>query len=180
MKDRTKKLFLFNDILLLCTPLSAFRSGKFSVDHTFFLEKTSVASPLTPDTFEIRDESMHCIFLVESSEVKQDWLITLGQTITLQKVQHEENRSRGIAFTRDLMAKEQVFNEATKCTVCQKDFSFFFSTRRKHLCRGCYHAVCSDCSDNRAAETRICDTCWTKSASGFLSSAMVLLKSLDN
>jgi len=144
----------------------------------FFLERTSVASPVTVNSFEIKDESQHCLFLVESNDLKQDWLVTLGQTITHQKLQYEDNRSRGLAFSRDLMAKEQVYNETTKCTVCQRDFSFL--TRRKHLCRLCNHAVCSDCSNNRAGETRLCDPCWAKTASGFLSSAMLVAKSLKD
>jgi len=113
------------------------------------------------DTFEITDESAHFNFMVDNTEVKNDWLLALAQTITQQKIQFEENRSRGISFSREMMAKEQAFSESTKCTLCQKDFIFFYSPRRKHFCRGCGHAVCGDCSMHRAGdETRLCDTCW--------------------
>lgn len=161
-----KKLFLFNDILLLCTP-SLLRSGRFSVDHTFFLERTSVATPVTKDdVFEMRDDTTNCSFVVENPQIKHDWLLSLSHSITYHKVQFEENRTRGLTFTRDLLAKEQIFHDATKCTICSKDFSILFSTRKKQLCRSCSNAVCSECSQHRAGdETRVCDVCWNKSNS---------------
>jgi len=131
----------------------------------FFLERTSVASPINVDVFEIKDDTFNCSFIVENPQLKQEWLLALGHCITYQKVQFEENRSRGLAFTRDLLAKEQIYHDATKCTLCSKDFIFFFSPRRKHLCRICSNAVCTECSMHRAGdETRVCDACWAKSS----------------
>jgi len=45
LERQTKRIFLFNDILLLCTPGTAFRAGKFSVDHTFFFGKNICCLP---------------------------------------------------------------------------------------------------------------------------------------
>jgi len=163
-----KRIVLFNDILLVCTQLGTFKGGKYAVDHTFFLENTSVAhSPLTPDTFEIKDDIFHVILMVENAEVKQEWLIALAQAITRHKLQTEENRLRGISVPRELIDKEQAYNDATKCSRCDKEFIFFYFPRKKHLCRGCGTAVCGDCSMHRIGdETRVCDLCWKKSNSG--------------
>jgi len=163
LERNNKRLFLFNDILLICTnAFGTFLSTKYTVEHTFFLENTTVNSPPSPDTFEVTDETAHFVFLVDSPEIKKEWLTVLVQTLTQHKIQFEENRLRGISVvSREMMAKEQAYSEATKCFLCQKDFRFFYSPRREHSCRGCGNAVCSECSLNRRGdETRLCDTCW--------------------
>ena len=58
-------------------------------------------------------------------------------------------------------------NEKT-CRKCQRELGMGLNRARKHFCKFCYHAVCSDCSPQKVMHPedheplRICDTCLQK------------------
>uniref|UniRef100_A0A8C7HLJ7 FYVE, RhoGEF and PH domain containing 4b n=1 Tax=Oncorhynchus kisutch TaxID=8019 RepID=A0A8C7HLJ7_ONCKI len=160
-----RHLFLFNNILLCCTPRFSLGGQRFTVRTRIDLEGMTVQRTTNehhPHTFQVSGKEMtleRTLDLQASSEQdKEDWLkVTIllhvrvvkqhGETELILSVglcscvreQMEELGRRAPRWIRD--------NEVTMCMKCSEPFNAL--TRWRHHCRACGCVVCWRCSDNK-------------------------------
>uniref|UniRef100_A0A4W5MKZ6 FYVE, RhoGEF and PH domain containing 4b n=1 Tax=Hucho hucho TaxID=62062 RepID=A0A4W5MKZ6_9TELE len=128
-----RHLFLFNNMLLCCTPRFSLGGQRFTVRTRIDVEGMTVQRTTNehhPHTFQVSGKERtleRTLDLQASSEQdEEDWIkVTLGR--------------RAPRWIRD--------NEVTLCMKCSEPFNAL--TRWRHHCRACGCVVCWKCSDNK-------------------------------
>lgn len=156
--NKTFCFWLFNDYLLYGTPSG---SGKYTFNRSLDLLTLTVgAHKSSNDAFEIFGTEKSFVVIAASSAVKVEWIEAIGKA-------KEGLAGKAGAVTEVEHAPLWVQDKEDKCcSVCFKDFSFFF---RRHHCRKCGSLVCSDHSlkkqllvhIDKNSPIRVCDTCFS-------------------
>jgi len=164
---KPRRFFLFND-LLIYSHLSGPPPGKLVVDHTFFLESTSINDLTTSGgyAFQIKGYGKSFTVYADALEDKQEWMRILDDTINTHKENYKDQKHRGIHDDNEEEAAAVWIpdDQTSRCMSCRREFNMI---RRRHHCRRCGDIVCGDCSKNKAIvpgvnkekEVRICDPC---------------------
>jgi len=166
-KEKKRRFFLFNDLLIYAHLSGPPPERRLVVDRTFFLETTSIVdcTPDTPDSefaFQIIGVGKSFIVYADSLDHKQEWRSILN--VTIEK--HKEHHRLGGGVVEDEAAVVWIPDDAVDdCMICSKEFNSLL--RRKHHCRKCGKIVCGECSKGKAIvpgvskhkEVRVCDKC---------------------
>lgn len=150
-------LFLFSDILLLCSirlipgPLYRLRA-KFFIEHLEVVEGDNLE---TANTFYLRYGNKSIELYTHSAGEKAAWLDALFQT--MQEIM-KRKASLKTGSTKTALVKA---DDITRCMVCEAIFSVM---KRKHNCRACGIVVCSKCSNQKLLfednkNMRVCRLC---------------------
>ncbi|XP_011302687.1 FYVE, RhoGEF and PH domain-containing protein 1 [Fopius arisanus] len=150
-------LFLFSDILLLCSirlipgPLYRLRA-KFFIENLEVVEGDNLE---TANTFYLRYGNKSIELYTHSGAEKAAWLDALFQT--MQEI-IKRKASLKTGSTKTALVKA---DDVTRCMVCEAIFSVM---KRKHNCRACGIVVCSKCSNQKLLfednkNMRVCRLC---------------------
>ncbi|CAB4057845.1 FGD1 [Lepeophtheirus salmonis] len=172
-------LFLFSDLLLLCSPrlitnrvipsgTAPFRlRARFDVESIQVLEGDNL---VTANSFYIRDNHKSVELYTQTLEEKEDWLEALFQTIK-ELYQRKSSLRIGRETLKPLdceIGRKQPhllkLDTISKCMDCGHPFSMM---RKKHNCRACGIVICAKCSGQKFPLTfeenkpcRVCKTCF--------------------
>ncbi|KAM9375914.1 FYVE, RhoGEF and PH domain-containing protein 4a isoform 2-T2 [Pholidichthys leucotaenia] len=148
-------LFLFNNMLLYCTPKFSLGGPKYTVRTRIGIDGMTVRETTNddyPHTFQVSGKERTLELQASSEQDKVDWIKAFQKTIAIfqqknesfktalkdvEEVSKDELGKRAPRWIRD--------NEVTMCMKCQEPFNPI--TRRRHHCRACGYVVCWKCSD---------------------------------
>ncbi|XP_063980789.1 FYVE, RhoGEF and PH domain-containing protein 4-like [Diachasmimorpha longicaudata] len=150
-------LFLFSDILLLCSirlipgPLYRLRA-KFFIENLEVVEGDNLE---TANTFYLRYGNKSIELYTHSATEKATWLDALFQT--MQEI-IKRKASLKTGSNKTALVKT---DDVPRCMVCEAIFSVM---KRKHNCRACGIVVCSKCSNQKLLfednkNMRVCRLC---------------------
>ncbi|XP_076152660.1 FYVE, RhoGEF and PH domain-containing protein 4 isoform X1 [Alosa pseudoharengus] len=150
-------LYLFNNMLLYCTPKFSLVGQKYTVRTRIGVDGMKVVETSNEGhshTFQVSGKERTLELQARSEQDKEDWIKVLNQTI---EIFQQKNETLKREADEDEVSKEELGrraprwirdNEVTMCMKCKEPFNVL--TRRRHHCRACGYVVCSKCSDNKA------------------------------
>ncbi|KAL0962649.1 hypothetical protein UPYG_G00343260 [Umbra pygmaea] len=148
-----RRMFLFNKMLLCCTPRFSLAGQRFTVRTRISVEGMTVqctTNEVYLHTFQVSGKEKTLELQASSEQDMKDWIKAFQDTIDAfrknenikivsKDFELEELGRRAPKWIRD--------NEVAACMKCSEPFNAL--TRRRHHCRACGCVICWRCSDNK-------------------------------
>ncbi|XP_041709599.1 FYVE, RhoGEF and PH domain-containing protein 4-like isoform X1 [Coregonus clupeaformis] len=155
-----RHLFLFNNMLLCCTPRFSLGGQRFTLRTRIDVEGMTVQRTTNehhPHTFKVSGKERtleRTLDLQASSEQdKEDWIKAFQDSIDVfqQKNYTFKSASKEVEVSTEELGRRAPRwirdNEVTMCMKCSEPFNAL--TRWRHHCRACGCVVCWRCSENK-------------------------------
>ncbi|CAL1568685.1 unnamed protein product [Knipowitschia caucasica] len=171
-----RRLFLFNNFLLCCSPKFSLVGQKYAVRCRIGVDGMNVQPTVNeghPFTFQVSGKEKTVELQASSAEERDEWIKVIQEAIG---VFHKKNESFKTAARESVLVEPMKElgrrapkwirdNEVTLCMKCNEAFNPL--TRRRHHCRACGNVVCWKCSDNKIALeydsnklNKVCKSCF--------------------
>jgi len=161
--------FLFNDLLVHASLTGL---GKFTCHQLWSLSEIRTEDIANRDTsgtaFQIVTGSKSFVVYAINKAEKIDWLKDISEAIeefakkrATFKSQSNDKKPEAARLEAPVWQQD---SEASQCTVCSLEFSFF---NRRHHCRRCGRVTCDSCTSKRmclpnmgSSAVRVCNECF--------------------
>ncbi|XP_066283828.1 FYVE, RhoGEF and PH domain-containing protein 2-like [Branchiostoma lanceolatum] len=171
-EHQDRYLFLFNDMLLCCSP--SLVGNRFKVRTRMDVDGMTVSKGNNPeeDTFVVQARQRALELYASTQEERDAWHKVIQDVIDgFQLIKGQIKREEDQNLPEEVSASELgkrapqwiKDNEVTMCMRCSQAFNAL--KRRRHHCRACGWVVCSRCSNHRAKleysgkTERVCKHC---------------------
>ncbi|XP_062373808.1 FYVE, RhoGEF and PH domain-containing protein 4 isoform X2 [Sardina pilchardus] len=165
-------LYLFNNMLLYCTPKFSLVGQKYTVRTRIGVDGMKVVETSNEGhshTFQVSGKERTLELQARSGQDKEDWIKVLNQTIEIFQQKNETLKREADEVSKEELGRRAPRwirdNEVTMCMKCKEPFNVL--TRRRHHCRACGYVVCAKCSDNKASleydgnkMNKVCKDCY--------------------